>query len=168
MKSSRSVIGVRSSLLSFLFLALVSSAAQTIQIHVSSFRPQRGQVVNLSFDVSSSAEDARTRFKVEILVPSMGAKPLPVKALANGKYKASFTVAGDAPQGFYSGHAWTGENSASFEEGNATFLEGKIIPDFFEPAVLDQSNPARDMDQCLQDFGRMGGNLIIAQNGVIP
>lgn len=168
MRLLRSIAGVSPSacLVSFFLLALcpASLVAQEIHVSVSSPRAQRGQTVDFSFEVPRAEGKPASKIRAAILTPSVGVTPLALYALAGGKYKASFTIAQTAPEGLYAVQAWTEKDSAAI--GKATFLVGKITADFFEPAYLDKANPANDLDGYLQDFGRLGGNLLIA-HGII-
>lgn len=166
MTLNRSIARTLAYISALLFLTPVSLGAQSIQVRISSFRPERGQTVDLSFETPVSHQ--ASGLKAKIMVPSVGVRPLTVEAQGGGKYKGEFTIAKNAPQGLYSIHAWTEDGPASLETGNGTFLVGKIIADFFEPAVLNQTDPATDIAGYLQDFGGMGGNLLIAHSIVTP
>lgn len=133
--------------------------AQEIHVSASAPRAQYGQTVD--FDIV--APGVTETIKAAILVPSVGVAPLAVHKLGSERYKAAFTVPKHAPDGIYAVQVWT-EGSKSAAAGKATFLVGKVIADFFEPAFLDKANPIRDLDAYLTDFSGLGGNLIIAHS----
>lgn len=138
--------------------------AQEIHVSVSAPRAQRGQTVNFGIVVP----DVTEKIKAAILVPSVGVAPLPIQKLGSGRYKAAFTIAKNAPEGIYAVQVWIDSGSKSAAVGKATFLVGKVIADFFEPAYLDRSNPSSDLDGYLTDFSGLGGNLIIAHSIITP
>ena len=122
----------------------------------------------LSFQVPLLGGKPAGGVNVEILMPSVGAKPLAPQGIGGGKYAAVFPVAKSAPEGLYAVQVWTENRTLPIARGKATFLVGKIVADFFEPAHLDTSKPAEDLNGYLEDFGGLGGNLIIAHRIITP
>lgn len=167
MTFDRRTVRFSTRLLALSILILTHVAAQSIHVSVSSFRPEPGQTVTLSFDSPAAHDGTAAKLTAEIMVPSAGVRPLTVEALGSGKYKSTFTIAANAPQGLYSVHAWIEDDPIPGETGNGVFLVGRIIADFFEPAALNQSNPA-GIGGYLQDFSRLGGNLVVAHSIITP
>lgn len=157
-------------IISFFLVALYPAllTAKEIHVRVSALRARRGQTVGFLWKAPLVEGKPAGKFKAEILTPSMGVTPLTVQALSGGNYKAMFTVAKDAPQGLYAVQLWMGRDTTPAVIGKATFLVGKITADFFEPALLDKTNRAKDLDGYLQDFARLGGNLIVAHSIITP
>lgn len=151
-----------------LLLCPASHAEQNISVSVSASRVHRGQTVALSVQVPLLGGKPGGGVNAEILVPSVGARPLAVQAVGGGKYAAVFPVAKNAPEGLYAVQVWTGKRTLPSATGKATFLVGKIVADFFEPAHLDKSKPAEDLKSYLKDFSALGGNLIIAHGIIAP
>lgn len=168
MKPARVIIRIHAYLSLWVFLALTPLAAQSIHVSISSPRPEPGQTEDFSFEAPASHQASAGNLKAEIMVPLKGMRPLTLKPQGGGKLKAEFTVESSAPQGLYSVYAWVGNGSTHLETGNATFVVGKVIADFFEPVALNRSNPAEDIEGYLQDFHGLGGNLLIAHSIITP
>lgn len=151
-----------------LLLCAASHAEQNIRVSVSASRAHPGQTVTLSIQAPLLGGKTAGGVKAEILMPSVGATPLALQAIGGGKYAAAFPVAKNAPEGLYAVQAWRGNRTLPIARGKATFLVGKIVADFFEPAHLDKSQPVEDLTGYMKDFSSLGGNLIIAHSIITP
>jgi hypothetical protein len=164
-------------IVSLLFvLALVLSSAHassentSLKVSLDRIRPQRGEMVQVRVQVIRDDSSSSGPVQAILLIPKSGPTKLRLKVVPGepGVYLAEVALPGDAAEGFYVVHAWTGEQSKPSAVGKATFLLGRLVADFFVAPYLDETQPAEDLDNYLKAFRRIGGNLLVAHNLITP
>src|SRR4051794_30092444 len=140
-------------LLMLFVLALASSAAAAsqatdgISVTLSQKKARRGEKVSITIAARQSDRSSIDTVHAVLLRPTVGTEELTLYASAERLrfYHAGVTPGEDAPGGFYVVHAWTGEKSHPSAVGKASFLLGRLTPDFFIVSYVDQERPADDI-----------------------
>lgn len=160
---------IRAALLLYLIvsapISLFAAPSSEIAISLNRFRPQRGEVIEITIQTDSELPP-----QAVLLTPTIGTKNLQLTRLPGRQdtFRAQLVTGNDDPEGLYVIHSWTGDANNPTSVGKAAFLQGRVVTDFFIPAYLDTSRPAADLQSYLKDFRSIGGNFLIAHNLITP
>lgn len=152
----------------------LAAAAQveegTISISLNRKRAARGERVEVTLQVAGRSGQASAPVSAVLLRPVLGAERLELRAVADrpGAYRAEILLDERAASGLHVIHAWTGAAENPSRVGKASFLLDRMVIDFLIAHMLDKAQPQRDLKAYLDDFQRVGGNLLIAHNLIIP
>ena len=133
-------------------------------------RVERGEIVHAQVKVLRDGSPSAEPVHAVLLTPLEGIQNLSLQKISGetGSYSTQIKVRNDAPQGMYSIHVWTGDDTAPTAVGKGSFLLGRLINDFFIASYVDRMRPTADVDGYLKAFRLLGGNFLIAHNLVIP
>ena len=108
--------------------------------------------------------------RASLLQPSKGTKLLAVQRGSGpgGVYTTKIPLGKQAPEGIYVVHVWSGEERKPLAVGKASFLLGRVVADFFVAPYLDEAQPVLDLENYLQAFRELGGNLLVVHNLITP
>jgi hypothetical protein len=156
-------------ILLLLLLLEVADAAETgvkIGVSVSGKRVARGERVVITIRVTRNGAPAREPVNAVLLRPAKGIERLALQASDNrsGTYRTDVLISEDAKAGLYIIHAWTGAAEKPGGVGKATFLLDRMVVDFLITSTLDQTRPAEDLSNYVNDFQPLGGNRLIVHN----
>lgn len=142
-----------------------AATATEIDVSVNRSRVKPGERVEITIKTNSSEA-----VQAVLLTPTVGTSYLSLTPIPGQlkSVRAEVSLSGNAAQGLYVVHAWTGDRTQPSGVGKATFLSGRLINDFFIPAYLDTNKPAADLDDYLKEFRSIGGNFLIAHNLITP
>ena len=153
------------SLFAIASVASVASAQPTVSVSLNRSRVQRGDTVEVSVQTSPGQA-----VNAVLLTPSIGARDLSLKAIANHPetYRSEVVLSENSQEGMYVVHVWIGPAAHPTAVGKASFLLGRLVNDFFVASYVDKDKPAQDIDAYLREFRQIGGNFLIAHNLITP
>jgi hypothetical protein len=148
-------------LFALVLMCSVVPAQARVKVSLNRLRVQPGDSVEVRVQTS-----AGQTAQALLLIPSVGARDLSLKAIASqpDSYRSEVLLSHDAREGMYVVHVWTGPALEPTAVGKASFLLGRLVNDFFVAPYVDEVKPAQDIDAYLGEFRRIGGNFLIAHN----
>ena len=141
----------------------------SIDVSLNRTRPQRGETVEVTLQTPPGHATRSHPVHARLLQPTIGTTELVLRKVADrNAYRAEIPLGPHAPEGMYVIHVWTGEAGKPSAVGKATFLLGRVVADFFVAPYLDETQPARDLENYLREFRGVGGNFLVAHNLIGP
>jgi hypothetical protein len=167
--SSRRAVRVLSVIaaLAVIVLSTEASPKNTIAVSINRAEAQSGDTVGITLRLDHDGIPSATEVPHAVmLTPGTGTGEVTLTrdSQASGTYHADVVLGNQAPEGLYIVHAWTGDPENPSAVGKGSFRSGAIVGDFFIVPMIDTLKPDEDMNQYLQSFRKVGGNLLIAHN----
>jgi hypothetical protein len=152
------------SCLGFLIFSSACRSAEpfSIMVSVDRFRPEPGDRVLATVEIKGRAVLKDLKLKSALFIPGKGVQELDLKKTKkdSGIFQSEVYLSQDAGEGLYGITVEARKGSLS-AVGKASFLVGKIIGDFTIVSAFPQDDVESDISQYMENFKRIGGNLII-------
>jgi len=132
---------------------------------VSPFRVKPGETVVIESSIKSKRKIGKIEIKAELLIPCQGQEPLKLIELPSltskeKTFRGEIKINLGMPEGLY---VITVSANQKQEQtiSKASFLFGKMIGDFMILSSFSEQDLEKDMRAYLEDFKKLGGNLLI-------
>jgi hypothetical protein len=139
-----------------------------IEARLDKSRAVPGEKVTASVVVRSAVSPRRLVVRASLFVPTKGPRDLALRALEPaGKnetvYEAEVSLTRESPEGLY-GITVSASQGSRESVGKGSFLVGKVVGDFLIVSALCEEGQAPDTRRYLEDFRRLGGNMVVIHN----